>query len=1092
MSVEKGEGLPAEVAEELGEAGLAEPVVVRSRSGWHTAWKVTRLGLLVILGLAIAAAVALWIERKPIANNVLESELEKRGVTATYHLDKIGLRTQQVSNLVIGDPANPDLTARVARIEMRILLTGRIEVYRIYARGVHLNARVVGNRVSFGQVDRLLPAPSANKEPFKLPDITVDLADSTIRLDTPYGRLGFALMGRGNLSGGFEGRAAAASARLTPGRCVLDDLHADLIVKVTARRPHVTGPVRASAFGCPVSNLAIAAPRLQIDSDFSEGFDTFDGSGRMSLASMTAGVNGIANATGDISFKGSPTRAGGRVRLAAQAARLARIYADRTRLDGVYALGATNGTLDLAADFGASRVKLDPSLTAGLTGALDAASKTPIGPLAKRMGGAIATFASNLDVTGKLALVNRPGTGGVRVRSADARGPTGAEAHVSGGDGITYYWPSGKIRVDSNIATRGGGLPDARVSLHQPRGGGPLTGSADVAPYAVGNSRLALAPVRFSGLPDGGTRVSTVALLDGDFPGGAVRGLRMPLDGRFGGTVGLRIGEGCIDARFAALQYGALRLGNTALPLCPTDGAIIVQRPGGPVRIGAETRNLRLDGTLGKSPLALSAARARLGDRMFALAATEMRLGKPDKPVVIDAAALNGTITATGVAGRFSGAKGVVGAVPIMVSEAAGRFGYARGTLTVDTAGTVSDRVDPSRFYPLKSNDLHLTLAGDWVRATGTLLQPSSGIKVTDVAIAHRLSSGAGTADLDVPGIRFASRGLQPTDLTRLAEGIVALVNGEVSGKGHIAWGPDGKVASTGDFHIADTDLAAPFGPVTGLDTTIHFSDLLGLETPPGQSLTVASINPGILVENGVVRYQLLPDKLVKIERGEWPFMGGTLVLQETVLNFAKSAPKRLTFEVHGLDAHTFVTSLGFGVLDASGKFDGVLPMIFDETGGRIVGGRLDSLPPGGELRYLGPSPASGLAAKFAFDALKDLKFRSMIIRLDGALDGEFATRIAIDGVGLGQSGSAKLLRTVTRKLPLRFNVTIKGPFRALIATAKSFRDPRTVIGDVLPRPLEDIPGIVTEVRNRKEDDPAPAATTTIKLDPPSSANPAK
>ena len=69
--------------------------------------------------------------------------------------------------------------------------------------------------------------------------------------------------------------------------------------------------------------------------------------------------------------------------------------------------------------------------------------------------------------------------------------------------------------------------------------------------------------------------------------------------------------------------------------------------------------------------------------------------------------------------------------------------------------------------------------------------------------------------------------------------------------------------------------------------------------------------------------------------------MGGDLILRETILNFGRPTAKRLTFEVVGLDAKTFVESLGFKEIEATGTFDGVLPMIFDEEGGRIVGGRL-------------------------------------------------------------------------------------------------------------------------------------------------------
>jgi len=446
------------------------------------------------------------------------------------------------------------------------------------------------------------------------------------------------------------------------------------------------------------------------------------------------------------------------------------------------------------------------------------------------------------------------------------------------------------------------------------------------------------------------------------------------------------------------------------------------------------------------------------------------RIGKPEAPVALDAARLQGTFSGSGISGTFAGGKSTIGEVKLLFSEADGRWRFYNGDLTVNGGLTVSDLTPESRFYALRSNDFHLTLKDDDIRAGGTLIHPPSGTHITDVTITHRLSSGNGQAVLDVPSLTF-SEGLQPEELTRLTEGVIALVVGTVRGRGEINWNGAGEVTSSGTFSTAGMDFAAPFGPVTGLSTTVNFTDLLNLETAPGQTATIASLNPGILVENGVIKYQFLANQLVKVERGEWPFMGGRLILHETVLNFGKPTPKRLTFEVVGLDAKTFVDSMGFKEISATGTFDGVLPMIFDDAGGRIVGGRLDSREGGGTLSYNGVVNRAnlGMMGGFAFDALRDLKFHSMIIRLDGYLDGEFATRLAIQGVGLGNTSTQRLIRSVNR-IPFNFNVTIKGPFRALIATAKSFRDPTQTIEPALPRPLDEVPGIVVETRRLEEE----------------------
>ena len=1046
--------------------GAATDVLDIRQRGSARLFAIASLVLLLVVLLALAG---LWVARRPVASNFLEREFDRRGVEATYRLDRVGLRTQQVSNLVIGDPKRPDLVARHAQMQVRIKWNGQIEVYRIVARGVRLRGRLVGGRVSWGQIDKLLPPPT--DKPFQLPDFVLDVADSRISLATPFGPLGLALEGSGRLSGGFRGRLAAASPRLVPGGCQATGLLANVAVQVVARRPHVSGPVKLDRFACPASRLAMVAPRFDVDSRFNESFTNVDGRGRMAIAALTAGDNGLSAFAGDLSFRGTPEDISGRVRLSAQRSRLAAIYAERTRLAGRYRIGFRRGTMVMIGDYAAQGATLNDAIIAGITGPLAAAAGTPIGPIADAVGQAISRTARQFDASGSLRMVNFPGGGAARIETANARSASGARVAVDGPDGITYYWPSGRIRVDGRVAMQGGGLPTGRIALRQPRSGAPMSGVAQFAPYAAGDSRLALAPVRFAAARDGSTQISTSAVLDGPIPDGRVRGLRVPISGRLGSGGSLAFGTSCADVSFESLRKGAFEFGATSLPVCPLGRPIVSKPAGGEVRFAARIRGPVLNGRVGKSPLRLTAADSQIDGNRFALTGLGMRLGQAGSPIIFDAARFGGTLAGSGITGTFAGARSTVGNIPLEMSGIDGRWRVYQGDLSATGAMTVSDRTANPRFYPMRSDDVRFSLANGAVRASGTLRHPATGTRVTDVSIRHALSSGAGQALLEVPGITFGPR-LQPEDLTRLTEGVVALVQGTVTGQGRINWSGSGDVTSSGEFSTAGMDLAAPFGPVSGLTTTVRFSDLLGLESEPGQVATLRSINPGILVENGVIRYQLLPNQMVRIEGGEWPFMGGRLILQETMLNFGRPSAKRLTLQLVGFDAKQFVDNLGFPGLEITGIFDGVLPMIFDESGGRIVGGRLDARPPGGEFRYTGTRPDAGIAAGVAFDLLSNLRYRSMIIRLDGELAGEFASRFTIGEIALGRGGgfASGLVRGAFRKVPLRLNLNIKGPFRALIQTAKGFKDPTTVIAPVVPFPL-DAPGIAVETRTLSKEE---------------------
>jgi hypothetical protein len=368
------------------------------------------------------------------------------------------------------------------------------------------------------------------------------------------------------------------------------------------------------------------------------------------------------------------------------------------------------------------------------------------------------------------------------------------------------------------------------------------------------------------------------------------------------------------------------------------------------------------------------------------------------------------------------------------------------------------------------------------IAAAGWLLDPETGTRVTSATIDHDLRNGRGRALLDVPGIRFDDD-YQPEQLTRLTTGVVALVNGVLKGQGQIRWGPEG-TASTGSFSTQDMTLAAAFGPVEGLSTTINFTDLLGLTTAPGQLANVGVIRTGIDVFDGKISYQLLPGQRVRVEAGRWPFAGGELVLEETILDFSRPSTKRLVFRVVGLDAERFISQMEFSNITATGTFDGTIPMEFDQSGGRIIGGRLSARPEGGTLSYIGELTDKQLGAygKLAFDALKSLRYSKLSINLNGDLGGEFVAGIELDGiardpaltsVGTGGGISGMVARRAfgqLAKIPFEFNITIRGPFRALLATARSLEDPSNLIQSALPAELRKQPALPTVVQPQESE----------------------
>ena len=1006
-------------------------------------------------GAVVVLAAALWLAREPIADRVIRDQLDSRGIPAQYTIDSIGFGSERLSNLVIGDPARPDLTAKRVEVAIGYGFSGPY-VSGMTADGVRLYGRFVDGQISLGSLDKF--RDPADKTPFALPDLQVRLADARARVETPWGDLGASLNGSGNLRRNFNGKLALIAPSIMAAGCSATGATFYGTVAIRNARPQLTGPLRGESLRCADGSVTAQSPQIALDVSLSENLQGWRGTADASIAKLAA-MSLMAERLGvKASFDGTSART------------TFALKGDMTRLRGpdfaaqsvnIEAKGAAGSKAPTAAgSIRFAEASGSIALRRSLTDSVKGLAGTPVGPLAERAAAAFSHALGGIGIGGHadFALAGEGQTARVELIAPELASGSGARIAGSPDSRIAYIFgtPQPAVTVLGDWRFGGGDIPSGALTLDR-RADGLLSGTARLDAYDAKGSRLALAPVRFSG--NGGLlRFSTTAELSGPLAGGRVEGLRVPLAGALASTGALALNGGCTRIGVDRVAVSGFRIGATGVDLCSRPGAPLLSAGPAGLRGAIRISGLRLRGSSGTSPFAFDARSGEIDLATMRWAATmaDVRLGEGDSVTRFAAQRVSGRTTPQGLAGDLSGASGKIGAVPLNMGEINGAWRYAGGALSLDGGLLLTDAAPEARFAPLVSRDASLRLANGAIDATAGFSEREKGVRILDTVIHHKLGDGTGFADLKVKELRFGEA-FQPDMLTPLALGVVANVQGSVVGDGRIEWTPQG-VTSRGTFATANTDLAAAFGPVSGLSATISFDDLIGLRTAPGQKVSIREINPGIPVVDGEIEYELIGDNRVRIEGGRWPFAGGELLLHPTTIDFAADQPRRLSFDVVGVEAAVFLQNFGFDNINATGKFDGTLPVVFDGLGGRIENGRIDARDGGGTLAYVGElsNHNLGTIANFAFGALRSLKYDDLTIILNGNLDGEMVTDIRFGGVGQGEGATRNFLTNQIAKIPLVFNVKVTGPFRQLVTSAKGLYDPTVWVEQNLSKLIEE------------------------------------
>ncbi len=319
-----------------------------------------------------------------------------------------------------------------------------------------------------------------------------------------------------------------------------------------------------------------------------------------------------------------------------------------------------------------------------------------------------------------------------------------------------------------------------------------------------------------------------------------------------------------------------------------------------------------------------------------------------------------------------------------------------------------------------------------------------------EVIVDYSFADGAGSADIDVPSIKFTPTGLQPQALFPTLKGKIARVEGEAKAKLNIDFADGTLTQSSGTVDLIDVNLGTAPGPIEGLNTTLTFTSLLPLETDGTQRLTLKSFNPGLPLEDGVVTYRLLPEG-VAVDAAHWPIGNGAFSLDPFTWVYAADE-NRVTMRVEDVSLGDFIKDTANRKIEATGNVVGVFPIIVRGVEVLVEGGKL-SVPGGGVLR-IEPGPnvpvysqeeainvirerrASEYAA-LAQDALREFRYRELSAAIDGPLDGEVEIGVSFDGSN----------KRVLNAQPFRFNMNVAGE---LFNIARSFNSNAQVKTQIL------------------------------------------
>lgn len=426
---------------------------------------------------------------------------------------------------------------------------------------------------------------------------------------------------------------------------------------------------------------------------------------------------------------------------------------------------------------------------------------------------------------------------------------------------------------------------------------------------------------------------------------------------------------------------------------------------------------------------ALTAQRLQysLGDTVF--------VGRP--PRVEYAAAYDTELSKTSLTGSFRGGRITLNDV-IIIDASQGAFEAAiageemSARVGMNTA-RISQKAELEMVAPvLASGDL--TLKESNARFIYVLTTPD-GVPIGKGGGAHNLETGTGEAIVRTGRLEFAPEGLQPEGLAPVLRGFVDAADGAASANAQFAWDPSG-LSSSATISLDDITFKGPTRVVSktsGVSGDLSFKSLLPVATDGEQEITVEGVDlDSLVLEQGEIVFDMPGDETVRIVRAAFPWFGGMLGVYDASASMV-SGEALAPLRVDNIDLNQVLTYIDMDGLSGEGVLSGVLPLAVREGRAFIENGKLQSQRPG-VVRYQSVATEQAAAAdrqaQIAFDILRDLRYETLSIEINGPLDGRLDFKMYFEGSGAVNE------RNQDVRLPVKYRISLEAALLELLNQA--------------------------------------------------------